>query len=75
MSTEELMIGEVSVLFECVELLARRRAAGELTPLYPEVIMAADSITCLRGEAPTFLQPDLADLQSRCSILLRSIAN
>lgn len=75
MSNEQLLIGEVSVVADCVEVLARRRAAGEFTSLYPAGRDTADTILHLRQDAPGFMQPGLADLQSRCSMLLRSIAH
>ena len=48
---------------------------GEVSALYPEVRDVADTIMYLRSDAPGYLQPDLAMLESRCSSLLRSIAN
>jgi hypothetical protein len=75
MTTQEILIGEVGMVADYVEALARRRAAGELTSLYPELRDTADTIMYLRNDAPGFLQPDLAALESRCSLLLRSIAH
>jgi hypothetical protein len=75
MSTQELLRGEVARVGDFVELLARQRALGEVSPLYPDVRDVADTIMYLRSDAPGYLQPDLAMLESRCSSLLRSIAN
>jgi hypothetical protein len=74
-STQELLIGELAVVADCVELLCRRRASGEITSLYPELSDMADTLMYLRNDAPQFLQAELSALQSRCSRLLRSIAN
>lgn len=75
MSVQELLIGEVGVVSDDVEGLARRRAEGEITSLYPEVRDAADTVMYLRNDAPGFLQPELQKLEARCSTLLRSIAH
>jgi hypothetical protein len=75
MTTQELLIGEINVVSDFVELLARRRAHGEISELYPDVRDAAETIMYLRNDAPGFLQPELAVLEARCTSILRSIAN
>lgn len=75
MSTQELLIGEVNLVSDFVEMLARRRAGGEITGLYPDLRDTADTIMYLRNDAPGFLQPELAALEARCATILRSIAN
>jgi hypothetical protein len=75
MTTQELLIGEINVVSDFVELLARRRAYGEISELYPDVRDAAETIMYLRNDAPGFLQPELAVLEARCTSILRSIAN
>jgi hypothetical protein len=75
MTTQELLIGEINVVSDFVELLARRRARGEVSELYPDVRDAAETIMYLRNDAPGFLQPELAALEARCSTILRSIMN
>jgi hypothetical protein len=75
MSTYELLHGEVGILADYLESLARRRAAGEFSSLYSEARDTADTIMSLRNDAPGFLQPDLANLESRCTSLLRSLAH
>jgi hypothetical protein len=74
-STQELLRSGVGAVGDFLELLARRRAEGECSSLYSEVRDAAGTIMYLRSDAPGYLQPDLAMLESRCSSLLRSIAN
>ncbi|HZY68709.1 MAG TPA: hypothetical protein VFE52_08985 [Devosia sp.] len=75
MSTQELLLGEINVVSDFVEMLARRRAGGEVSELYPDVRDAAETIMYLRNDAPGFLQPELAVLEARCATILRSIAN
>ncbi|MBL8596751.1 MAG: hypothetical protein JNL14_03325 [Devosia sp.] len=74
MTTQELLIGEINVVADFVELLARR-AHGEISALYPDARDAAETIMYLRNDAPGFLQPELAMLEARCTSILRSIAN
>jgi hypothetical protein len=74
-NNQELLISEVSVLANYLEMLAHRRARGEITTLYPEVRDAADTVMSLLHEAPGYLQPELAYLQTRCNTILRSIAH
>jgi hypothetical protein len=75
MSNEQLVRGEVGVVADFVEMLARRRAAGEFSSLYPEVADTADTIMHLRQDAPGYLQPELAALEARCTSLMKSIAH
>lgn len=75
MTTQELLIGEIDVVADYVDMLACRRARGEVTQLYPDIRDAAETIMYLRNDAPGFLQPELAYLEARCTSLLRSIAN
>ena len=75
MSAQELLIGEVHLVSDFVEMLARRRAEGEISALYPDVRDTAETIMYLRNDAPGFLQPELAMLEARCATILRSIAN
>jgi hypothetical protein len=74
-SNQELLRTEIGVVADFIELLARRRATGEFSTLYSDVRDVADTIMYLRSDAPGYLQPDLAMLESRCSSLLHSIAN
>jgi hypothetical protein len=75
MNDQDLLISEVGVISDYLELLARRRARGEITTLYPEVRDAADTVMYLRHDAPGYLQPELAHLQARCNMIMRSIAH
>ena len=75
MNTQELLIGEINVVSDFVEMLARRRAHGEVSELYPDLRDVREAIMYLRNDAPGFLQPDLAMLEARCTSILRSIAN
>ncbi len=75
MTTQELLIGEINMVSDYVEMLAWRRAHGEVSELYVDLRDVSETITCLRNDAPGFLQPDLAMLEARCSSILRSIAN
>jgi hypothetical protein len=75
MTTQELLIGEVNLVSDFVEMLARRRAQGEVTALYPDLRDTAETIMYLRNDAPGYLQPELAMLEARCAGILRSIAN
>ena len=75
MTTQDLLIGEINVVSDFVEMLARRRAHGEVSELYPDLRDVSETIMYLRNDAPGFLQPDLAMLEARCSSILRSIAN
>lgn len=75
MTTQDLLIGEINVVSDFVETLARRRAEGEISQLYRDARDAAETIMYLRSDAPGFLQPELAVLEARCSSILRSIAN
>jgi hypothetical protein len=73
MTIQELLLSEVQVVADYVEILAHRRASGEVTALYSEARDAADTIMYLRNDAPGYLQPHLADVEARCTSLLRSI--
>ena len=75
MTTQDLLIGEINVVSDFVEMLARRRAHGEVSELYPDLRDVSETIMFLRIDAPGFLQPDLAMLEARCTSILRSIAN
>ena len=44
MTTQELLIGEINVVADFVELLARRRAHGEISALYPDARDAAETL-------------------------------
>ena len=75
MTTQELLIGEINIVSDFIEMLARRRAHGEVSELYPDVRDAAETLMYLRNDAPGFLQPELTVLEARCNSILRSIAN
>ena len=75
MTTQELLIGEINVVSDFVDMLAQRRAHGEVSELYRDLRDVSETIMYLRNDAPGFLQPELTVLEARCSSILRSIAN
>src|SRR5690349_5063523 len=44
MTTQDLLIGEINVVSDFVEMLARRRAHGEVSELYPDLRDVSETI-------------------------------
>jgi hypothetical protein len=75
MTSEALLSAEVHVLADDLEILARRRAHGECSNLYPTARELADTLTILSEDAPEFLHPQISALADRCDLLIRSLAH
>jgi len=75
MTTEELLFSEMHVVESYVDQLEHRRASGEYSSLYPELCDVTDTVAYLSNAAPGHLRDDLDELKSRCTSMLRSIAN
>jgi hypothetical protein len=74
MTGHALYNAELDEMRRQIELLARRRARGEMSSLYPYLYEATEMLCNLAENAPE-LKPEVSNLVTRCETLMKSIAH